>query len=280
MTRIAAAMKRSSPWLAVLAVVMGCSTRSAIDRFSDAWARAVVAGAPFQHLAIYDPAIAASATLHVYLEGDGRPWLDGGTTVAADPTPRDALALRLMQRDGSPSLYLGRPCHFIADDPRCAPRYWTSERYAQVVVDSLYAALNRLVALDAYREVVLIGYSGGGVIAVLLAERMRRPLQVVTLAANLDTDAWTRHHGYLPLTGSRNPARDYQPAAEVRQHHYAGALDTVVPATVTAAFADRYGYPMTLLARYDHRCCWERDWPKLLSSSLRDLRTPPLPVPP
>ena len=121
MTRIAAAMKRSLPWLAVLTVAMGCSTRSAIDRLSDDWARVVVAGAPFQHLAIYDPAIAASATLHVYLEGDGRPWLDGGTRVAADPTPRDALALRLMQRDGSPSLYLGRPCHFIADDPHCAP---------------------------------------------------------------------------------------------------------------------------------------------------------------
>ncbi|MBV8804174.1 MAG: hypothetical protein JO042_03985, partial [Sinobacteraceae bacterium] len=48
----------------------------------------------------------ASGVLHVYIEGDGRPFL-GPTTVAFDPTPRDPLMLRLMALDPAPSVYLG-----------------------------------------------------------------------------------------------------------------------------------------------------------------------------
>ena len=51
------------------------------------------------------------------------------------------------------------------------------------------------------REVTFVGYSGGGVLAVLIAERLDNVAGVITVGANLDTDAWTEHHGYLPLTG-------------------------------------------------------------------------------
>ena len=41
---------------------------------------------------------------------------------------------------------------------------------------------------------------------MLLAERLEMTQAVVTIAANLDTDAWTELHGFSALEGSLNPA--------------------------------------------------------------------------
>ena len=60
-----------------------------------------------------------SDLLHVYLEGDGTPWLHR-FRVADDPTPRRPVMLGLMALDKSPALYLGRPCyHGHAADAGC-----------------------------------------------------------------------------------------------------------------------------------------------------------------
>jgi hypothetical protein len=47
-----------------------------------------------RHL-VYSRPGAAHAPLHVYIEHDGTPWLQG-VHVAADPTPRRPLVLELM----------------------------------------------------------------------------------------------------------------------------------------------------------------------------------------
>jgi pimeloyl-ACP methyl ester carboxylesterase len=52
--------------------------------------------------------------------------------------------------------------------------------------------------------VLLIGHSGGA-LAILLAARVPQVVAVVTIAGNLDTDVWTKLHGYLRLQGSLNP---------------------------------------------------------------------------
>ncbi|CAL1241117.1 protein of unknown function [Candidatus Methylocalor cossyra] len=46
----------------------------------------------------------APSTLHVYLEGDGRPW-QTRWHIAEDPTPREPVMLRLMARDHQAALY-------------------------------------------------------------------------------------------------------------------------------------------------------------------------------
>jgi hypothetical protein len=82
------------------------------------------------------------ATLHVYLEGDGMPWVNH-QWVASDPTSREPLMLRLMAIDTAPSLYLGRPCyHGYSSTPPCTPGLWTDARYSENVIAGMAQVLN------------------------------------------------------------------------------------------------------------------------------------------
>src|SRR6185437_2332145 len=108
---------------------------------------------------------------------------------------------------GHPVLYLGRPCYLgLASSPECRPADWTFERYSARVVASLAAATNRFREREGRPDVVLVGHSGGGTLAVLMAPQVQGLRAVVTIGANLDVAAWTLWHGYLPLNGSLDPA--------------------------------------------------------------------------
>jgi dienelactone hydrolase len=114
-------------------------------------------------------------------------------------------------------------------------------------------------------SIVLVGYSGGGVLAVLVAERLDHVAGVITVAANLDVDAWVKQHGYLPLTQSLNPALSIlaHPWPEL---HLQGERDTVVPAATTHAYFERYpAAQLRSFAEYDHVCCWVAAWPEVLA---------------
>jgi hypothetical protein len=231
-------------------------------------------GNGFRHLVLHrrgrGPA-GPSAPLHVYIEGDGVPWA-ARTRVSPDPTPRNPLALRLMLLDPGPSLYLGRPCyHGAAREPPCRPWLWTHGRYGDEVVEAMAAALARAVGGQEARPLTLIGYSGGGVLAMQLARRVPRVRTLVTIAANLDTDAWTELHGYSPLAGSPNPARMPALPARIGQLHIVGSRDTEVPpALARRALRDRPSARIREVAGADHRCCWDAQWPRLLEL-VRDL---------
>ena len=146
--------------------------------------------------------------LHVYLEGDGTPWRHR-TVIMPDPTPRRPLMLGLMALDPDASVYVGRPCYNgTYAEPGCDNRLWTSDRYSERgrVEHDERGAPPRRAGRGAAR-VRLFGHSGGAALALLIAERLPTAVDaVLTLAGNLDTDAWTTHHGYSPLYGSINPA--------------------------------------------------------------------------
>jgi pimeloyl-ACP methyl ester carboxylesterase len=203
--------------------------------------------------------------LHVYLDGDGTPWVTR-TRIAADPTPRHPLVIRLMARDAAASLYLGRPCyHGQAGAPACHPRLWTSHRYGPEVVDSMTAALNRFLERANLKELVFIGYSGGGALAMLLAERFEQTRAVVTIAGNLDPARWAAWHGYTPLGGSLNPARRPPLRDNIVQLHFVGGRDRNVPPDF-ADFVDKQHQcaNVILMPEFDHVCCWEATWPRIL----------------
>jgi pimeloyl-ACP methyl ester carboxylesterase len=203
--------------------------------------------------------------LHVYIDGDGTPWLGPGRP-AADPTPRNPLALRLMALDPKPAIYLGRPCYVETGGPEgCGPWHWTHGRYSAAVVESMHAVLRRLLAELPARQVVLIGFSGGGTLAMLLAARLRETVAVVTLGGNLDVAGWTRHHGYSPLVGSLDPASQPPLPKRIRQWHWVGARDRVVPPQLVVAAVSRQPQAaIEVLPNADHQCCWEELWPSLL----------------
>jgi len=232
----------------------------------------VVTGDGFPHLVLSSPR-ASGRALHVYLDGDGTPEAGGHPT--ADPTPRDPLVLDLMALDGLPAVYVGRPCYHGLATAACTPALWTSARYSESVVASMAAAVRRVVDARGVTQVTWIGYSGGGVLAVLLATRVPQTVGVVTIAANLDIDAWSDHHGTPRLSASLNPARQPAPAPSVHQRHYAGGRDTTVPASITRQGAPP-GAHLIVIADYDHRCCWITLWPTILGA----LESPPPPHPP
>jgi pimeloyl-ACP methyl ester carboxylesterase len=225
--------------------------------------RSAINGVLFQHLLYFKDG--AGDRLHVYIDHDGSPWLDE-IRVTADPTPRDPLALRLMTHDSAPVLYLGRPCHYGLDGmPPCQPLLWTHARYGEAVVASMAAGLARF--LDSYplTQIVLIGYSGGGTLAVLLAERVPQTIAVVTVAGNLDVAAWAKLHDYTPLEGSLDPAMRPPPSSAIRQIHYVGSQDTNVPPCLARGYADAHpGAQVVQIDGFDHRCCWEKAWEELL----------------
>jgi pimeloyl-ACP methyl ester carboxylesterase len=171
-----------------------------------------------------------------------------------------------MALDPTPAVYLGRPCyHGLAGTAPCAPGWWTSERYGESVVDSMAAALRPIIAERGHPRIAWFGHSGGGTLAVLLAERFPETVAVVTIAGNLDIDAWADLHGYDRLTGSLNPVSRPPLPANVRQRHYAGGRDRVVPADLIEEAAADGNAEVIVIDAYEHVCCWEDLWPEILA---------------
>lgn len=261
-------------WLLLFVLVSGgCATPAQnMDRHAKHWAydRQVVVGSGFQHVVYFKQGLApVGSILHVYLDGDGSPWLSRNQ-VASDPTPHVPLMLDLMAQDPVSSIYLGRPCYLgLSNEPSCKPRFWTSARYSQKVVDSMTAALNKLSV--SYAGLVLIGYSGGGTLAMLMAEDLPKTEAVITVAANLDTERWAAMHHQPALRESLNPAKRAALPSTIRQLHIAGAEDSnVPPALIQNAIAQQNQARFTMYAGQDHACCWSLVWREVLGSLSAD----------
>lgn len=223
-------------------------------------------------LQIYRRDDGRAGPLFVYIEGDGLAYLDTRTP-STDPTPVDPLALRLAAADPGPAVvYLGRPCQFVPGraDPRCGVRLWTTARFGADVVASIYDAINRERLRSPQRPLVLVGYSGGGVIAALVAARREDVSLLVTIAAPLDVADWTRRMGVSPLDGSEVPLDHVERLSQVRQVAFAGQGDKTVPVASIASAIGKFGASAKLIVvpDFDHRCCWVRDWPRLREVAL------------
>lgn len=172
----------------------------------------------------------APRRLWVVIEGDGAAWRNG--IAPADPTPRrpvgpSVLAV-LPETDGR--LWLARPCQFLtpAELRDCAPRHWTGGRFAPEILD----AYDRMIDAEARgAPVVLVGFSGGGVIAADLALRRADVAGLATLAAPLDLEAWTAHHGVPPLDEAQPSGQRLRGLAQsgLPAIHLFGGSDRVVP---------------------------------------------------
>ena len=66
-------------------------------------------------------------------------------------------------------------------------------------------AIDALKAASGALGIALAGYSGGGAMAALIAARRPDTVCLVTVAAPLDTGAWTQAIGVSPLRTSLNP---------------------------------------------------------------------------
>lgn len=237
--------------------------------------RELLVGASFHHVAYLR--LSSAGPLLVFIEGDGSPWTGGGREIAADPTPQQPLALELAARTAGAVLYLGRPCYLgLATAAECHPSDWTMGRYSPEVVRSLAVATGRIALEHDFREVILIGYSGGGTLAQLMAPQVAGLRAVVTLSANLDVRAWTAYHGYLPLSGSLDPADSPPLPAGIIEIHLVGGQDRNVPPALLDRYLTRHaGAQVWTFDAFDHGCCWQREWPALLPRIMTQLDAAP-----
>lgn len=236
----------------------------------------LVQGKQFRHL-VFESLTADRSHLLVFIEGDGTPWVLGGTLIARDPTPRRPILLPLIKDSPLSTVYVGRPCYYTAhEDTGCESALWTSARYSQSVVDSIAAVVRERRARGGFQQVILAGHSGGGTLALLAARQLPETAAVITLAANLDIDAWVELHGYTPLKSSLSPASLPPLPSSIQEWHAVGERDRNVPPAINARYWDRL--PPGHLLRYpdaDHGCCWQREWPGILSRVLDSLADQP-----
>ncbi|MCP5041607.1 MAG: hypothetical protein GY944_11320 [bacterium] len=260
-------------WLPLLLFsALACATPS---EQADSRAREIgltrheVAGVGFVH-AVYASGVSADTkSLHVYIAGDGVPSR-AARYHPPDPTPTEDPTFALMALDPSARILLGRPCHHITG--ACDSLHFTLGRYGEPVVASMAVALRTYLAENAPAEdiqIVLIGLGGGGTIAALIAERLPEATHLVTLAGNLDTDAWAKHHGHPAPVYSLNPSERPSLGVNLRQRHLRGGRDENVPLELGRAWIERQpDASEEIQPDFDHACCWESIWPRVLSELL------------
>jgi pimeloyl-ACP methyl ester carboxylesterase len=254
---------------AVLASIAACvAPATTFDRLArDAGlVRGEVAGNGYVHV-VYERGLEnrQPAELHIYLHGDGTPR--SGGRPSRDPTPRKPVTLDMMRLDQSPAVLIGRPCYFgRAVAPECQSRDWTEGRYSPAIIASLRAVVAQYVERYEPRRVVLVGYSGGGGLAALLAPAIERPVFLVTVAGNLDTDLWARLRGFHPLAASVNPLDRRDAVRALPQLHLYGLADEIVPPAVVESYVGEDRTQLRPYPELDHTCCWQQVWSNVLAN--------------
>ncbi len=206
----------------------------------------------------------------VYIESDGAPWRFPDEP-PADPTPLKPVVLRMAIDDPAPAVaYLGRPCQYLAaaDLRDCDPRLWMQARFSIDAITAMNQAVDRIKQSYGAKEINLVGYSGGGAMAALLAARRSDVSCLVTIAAPLDTVAWTDALHISRLALSQNPADATDALRNVPQTHFRGLRDKLVSPSTTARFMARVpGATVIDKEKFDHNCCWQDDWKELRRAS-------------
>ncbi|MFO0995338.1 MAG: alpha/beta hydrolase [Alphaproteobacteria bacterium] len=271
---------RAVALLVLSLLAAGCFGGTARPKPGDAaarqrgWERVAIDTGPFLLVGYRSFGAPEDRELTVYIEGDGTAWLTP-TQQSTDPTPRHAQAWALALLDPSPNrLYLARPCQYQSPErlARCDPAYWSVRRYSEEVIAAMSEAIT--VANDdlGARRIVLIGYSGGGTVAALIAARRPDVARLVTVAANLDHAEWTRRMNATPLDGSLNPVDQAGALARIPQVHFVGEDDRIVPKAIAESyrreFRDASRVRIVDVANADHDCCWTKLWPTLVADYL------------
>jgi pimeloyl-ACP methyl ester carboxylesterase len=245
--------RRLTPlFLAPLLIASPVAARHA-DPLGDGWMRFEVAAAGRTLAAAMPSAAQTDQVLTIVIEGDGRAH-DRRGRASPDPTPDRAVGLDLAQAWPGPTAWLGRPCQYVRD-AACQPADWTTQRFSEEAVAMTDAAVSALMARAGTNQVRLVGWSGGGVMATLVAARRADVAGLVTIAAPLDLKAWTRSRGLSPLQGL-DPA-DLPPIA-TPQVHLSGAFDPLVRPAVVKETARRLAGPQGQVETWPerHDCCW------------------------
>lgn len=214
----------------------------------------------------YSRITAPQYSVTVYIEGDGFAWLSRSQP-SSNPTPINPLALRLAVQDISHNvIYLARPCQFT-QGTACKVSYWTHKRFSDEIITSMNDALNIIMDENKLNNVRLVGFSGGGSIAALLAARRTDVVDLRTIAGNLDHKKHSSIHKVSTLNGSLNPPDMADTLRRIPQHHFVGGRDKNVTFAIYQSYATALKnstcLDYTIVPDATHTKNWQEEWPNL-----------------
>lgn len=238
------------------------------------WQGETLPSVPFRLFSLSPSPPVQADVLTVYIEGDGLAWITRSLP-SPDPTPRNPVALKLALNHGpGAAAWLARPCQYVRGEDRagCEQAFWTDGRFAPEVVQATNQAVSMLKHRVGATRLILVGYSGGGAVAALVAARRQDVAGLVTVAGNLDHAAWTRGHKISPLDASLNPADFHEALSTIRQLHLVGGEDRIVEKNVAESFRSRFPPDkrpaVEIVEGFNHACCWPEQWPALMEQML------------
>ena len=212
-------------------------------------------------------------SLRVYIEGDGFAW-KSRTQPSDDPTPRNPIGLMLAAADKNQNvLYIARPCQFIGPPlpAHCDKRVWTSDRFSPSVIDAMNDALSQFVKQYPGVKLELIGYSGGGNIAAILAERRTDVRSLRTVAGNLDVAYVNAIHHVSAMPDAVSAIDRASALRTMPQLHFSGDTDKTVTPEVAQRFQRAVGgtcSQVDIVSNMTHGSDWAAIWPQLLAKEL------------
>ncbi|MBR6412057.1 MAG: dienelactone hydrolase family protein [Alphaproteobacteria bacterium] len=214
-------MKIKGLFLLLCAVITGCATRPENPAFTEK-----IMETKYLSFAVWEKNVQKGEPLRVYIEGDG------------DPTPKKAVGFELAKNDPNQNvIYISRPCQYV-DCAECKnPALWKEERFNEEIVDEMKNLVVYLAHKYETPALDLIGYDGGGTMALLIATKI--PVrQVVTVGGILDTQSYARENG-ITLNGL-NPVNFVNKLAQVPQVHYIGGRDKKAPQSQAERFIGKF----------------------------------------
>lgn len=199
-----------------------------------------------------------------YIEGDGLAFI-GRYQISPNPTPRSQMLIKLAALDPRPNIvYIARPCQYTPMElnQNCNSTYWTDKRMSDEVVTAINAVINQI---NQQQKFTLVGFSGGGGVAVLVAARNKMVKNIVTLAGNLDHIAFSTYHQAEPIKDSLNPIDYVWDVRHIPQIHLSGASDKIVPPFIAKKFAKLAASDQVqqkTLPGVSHSKGWQEIWPE------------------
>ena len=204
----------------------------------------------------------------VYIEGDGMAWISRDQ-LSSNPTPVQPIALKLASIDTNDNvLYIARPCQYLWPQKmnRCSSRYWSDKRGSEEVISSINQAISIVKQKQNIPSIRLIGYSGGGGIAALIADRRADVSEFVSVSGNLNYKLFTQTHNLSPMNGSIDPITVANQIDSIPQIHYVGADDKIIPRQIALSFSDK----VKVINNVSHDN-WPDKWAQILKTVNHDL---------
>jgi hypothetical protein len=251
--------------ISLVATITGCSNRRIDTITANAKLNKHLIQTETFLLTTYSKIADPNQEYFVYIEGDGKAWRTK-YQLSNNPTPDNPIGLHLATIDpASNVLYIARPCQFtpLHLDQNCQPQYWSTARYHTNVVNAINQAIN--LVLPKNIPIHLIGFSGGGSIACLLATKRQNIKSIRTIAGDLDHAFNAKIHQTSHLKDSLNPIDFTSTLKHIPQIHYIAKNDPIVLNDSSKNFITKINnaacVKLNIISNISHNTGWEQIWP-------------------